>query len=219
MELIQFFIDFVLHADQHLAFLLQNYGGWVYAILFLIIFCETGLVVTPFLPGDSLLFAAGAIIATTNSLNITLLCLILFVSAVLGNTSNYLIGTFIGPKIFEQEKIKFLKKDYLIKTQKFYEKQGGKAVVISRFLPIFRTFVPFVAGIGKMKWHKFMIYNILGAFFWVIPITFLGYALGENEWVKRNFSVVVLAIIFITVLPAVIGFAKEIFESKKNTNS
>lgn len=216
MQFIHQIINFILHIDVHLAEIMANYGTLTYCILFLIVFCETGLVVTPFLPGDSLLFAAGALVASTNVLNIWLLAAIVWIAAILGNISNYYIGKYVGPKIFEQQKIKLINKDYLIKTQQFYEKHGGKAIIISRFLPIFRTFVPFVAGIGNMNATRFMIYNVLGATFWAIPFTFTGYLFGEIPFVKNNFSLVVLAIIGVTALPALIEFGRQIIKKNKN---
>jgi membrane-associated protein len=198
-------VDFILHIDKHLAVIIEQYGTSTYAILFFIIFAETGFVVTPFLPGDSLLFAAGALAGTTGKLSLWPLIGLLFIAAVLGNTINFALGRWIGPSILEKEKIPFVKKSHITKTTEFYEKHGGKAVILSRFLPFFRTFVPFIAGIGKMNWGRFTIYNIVGAFFWIVPITWLGYIFGEHPIVKKNFTLVVLAIIVITVLPAVIG--------------
>lgn len=192
------------------------YGNLTYAILFFIIFAETGFVVTPFLPGDSLLFAVGAIAAWENPpLNLFTLIALLSIAGIIGNTLNYRIGYFIGPKIFEQEKIRFIKKEHLIKTHAFYEKHGAKAVILSRFLPIFRTFVPFVAGIGQMEWKKFMLYNIVGGVSWVVIGTVAGYLFGNIPWVQEHFEMVLIGIVVITVMPAVIGVVSEYFKAKK----
>lgn len=215
MDFIQVFIDFVLHLDKHLVELVAQYGTYIYVILFFIIFSETGFVVTPFLPGDSLLFAAGALAARENGgLDVWLMMGLLFIAAVLGNSVNYGIGSFIGPKIFSKD-TRFIKREYLIKTHEFYEKYGAKAVIASRFLPIFRTFVPFVAGIGKMSWQRYTLYNVVGAAAWILSITLLGYFFGNFEIVKKNFSIVVLGIIGITVAPAAFGFLREWLKNRK----
>lgn len=205
MELIQTFIDIVLHLDKHLAEIIQAYGLWTYLILFTIIFCETGLVIMPLLPGDSLLFAAGSM-AATGALNMHTLFLLLSVAAILGDTLNYWIGWFIGPKIFHEEKARFFKKEHLLRTQAFYEKHGGKTIIIARFIPIIRTFAPFVAGIGKMNYGKFLLYNVVGGIAWILLFVYGGYFFGNLPFVKQNFSVVILAIIIISVLPAVIEY-------------
>lgn len=210
MEFITYLIDLFLHLDKHLSTVIQSYGIWTYALLFLIIFMETGLVVTPFLPGDSLLFAAGTFAspALGSSLNIFLLWSLLCVAAVLGDTVNYWIGHYIGPRAFSGE-IRFLKKEYLDRTHAFYEKHGGKTIVLARFVPIIRTFAPFVAGVGKMSYGHFFTYNVFGGILWVTTFTFGGYYFGNLPFVKENFTFVVVAIILISVLPAVYEVLKE----------
>jgi membrane-associated protein len=208
MELITYFIDLFLHLDRHLNEIIQDYGVWTYLILFLIIFCETGLVVTPLLPGDSLLFAAGALAATTGSpLNVAFLFFLLTLAAILGDTVNYWIGAYIGPRAFSS-KSRFLKKEYLDRTHEFYEKYGGKTIIIARFVPIVRTFAPFVAGVGSMTYWRFIVYNIVGGILWVAICVFSGYIFGNIPFVKNNFSLVVLAIIFISILPGLIEFIR-----------
>jgi membrane-associated protein len=208
MELITYFIDLFLHLDRHLNEIIQDYGVWTYLILFLIIFCETGLVVTPLLPGDSLLFAAGALAATTGSpLNVVFLFFLLSVAAILGDTVNYWIGSYIGPKAFSS-KSRFLKKEYLDRTHEFYEKYGGKTIIIARFVPIVRTFAPFVAGVGSMTYWRFIVYNVVGGILWVAVCVFFGYTFGNIPFVKKNFSLVVLAIIFISILPGLVEFIR-----------
>ena len=203
-------IDFILHIGDKLDMLFAQYGTLLYWILFLIVFAETGFVVTPFLPGDSLLFAAGMLAANSDGvLSPYLIILVCIVAAFLGNTVNYKIGNFFGPKIFEQEKIRFIKKEYLIKTHDFYEKHGTKAIVIGRFLPFIRTFVPFVAGVGSMDWKKFSLYNLIGAILWATPFTLAGFFLGKVPFVEQNFEKIMLSIIFITVLPTFIGIFNE----------
>ncbi|MGE5364857.1 MAG: DedA family protein [Bacteroidota bacterium] len=205
MESINYLIDLFLHLDKHLNEIILYYGMWSYAILFLIIFAETGLVFTPFLPGDSLLFAAGAL-AATGSFNLLLLFFILCIAAVLGDTVNYWVGDLIGPKIFHGESSRFLKKEHLERTHAFYEKHGGKTIIIARFIPIIRTFAPFVAGIGSMTYLKFFSYNIIGGVCWVAIFTFGGFFFGNLPVVKNNFSIVIIAIILISVLPGVIEY-------------
>lgn len=200
-------IDFFLHLDKHLSQITSDYGGWTYGILFLTIFCETGLVVTPFLPGDSLLFAAGAL-AAIGALNPHYLFLLLALAGILGNTANYSIGRFVGPKVFTSNS-RFFKKQYLEKTHQFYEKHGGKAVIIGRFLPIFRTFVPFVAGIGAMSYMRYTIYNIIGSTLWVGLFIYAGYFFGNLPFIQKNFSLVIVAIIVISVLPGVAEFIRQ----------
>jgi len=209
MEVINFLIDFILHMDVHLNEIISNYGVWTYGILFFVIFMETGFVVTPFLPGDSLLFAAGTF-AALGSLNPLYLFLLLTAAAILGDTLNYSIGHYIGPRAFSGE-IKFLKQEHLDKTQAFYEKHGGKTIILARFIPIIRTFAPFVAGIGTMKYRKFIAYNIVGGITWVATFTFLGYFFGNIEFVKKNFELVIFAIIFISFIPPVL----EVFKARK----
>ncbi|HEY4492880.1 MAG TPA: DedA family protein [Acidobacteriota bacterium] len=207
MELIQQFIDLILHLDKHLNDIIQQYGMWTYSILFLIIFCETGLVVTPILPGDSLLFAAGTF-AATGSLQVEWLLLLLSIAAVGGDTLNYWIGAYVGPKIFHKENVRFLNREYLKRTHEFYEKYGGKTIIIARFMPIIRTFAPFVAGIGKMTYGKFISYNVIGGIVWIFSFTLGGYYFGNIPVVKKNFTLVILAIIFISVLPGIIEFLR-----------
>lgn len=202
MDLFRYLIDFILHIDQHLAELIRDYGTWTYAILFLIVFVETGLVVMPLLPGDSLLFAAGTF-AAMGAMNIWLLIGLLLVAAILGDTVNYWIGKKIGPRAFTGE-IRFLKREYLDKTTAFYEKHGGKTIILARFMPIVRTFAPFVAGVGAMNYPRFLLYNVVGAVLWVVGFTALGYWFGNIPVVKERFSLVILAIIVLSVLPVVI---------------
>ncbi len=207
MELLTQFIDIVLHLDVHLALLVQQYGLWIYAILFFIIFAETGFVVFPFLPGDSLLFVAGALAALgEGGMDITTLCAVLLAAAVLGNTVNYQIGRFLGPKVFHWENSRIFNKAALQKTHAFYEIHGGKTLIISRFLPLFRTFAPFVAGIGAMSWAKFTFFNLIGATAWVLSLCLAGYWLGNLPWVKQNLSLLILAIVAVSLLPAAIGY-------------
>jgi membrane-associated protein len=206
MELITTFIDIVLHLDKHLTELVAAYSIWVYAILFAIIFCETGLVVTPFLPGDSLLFALGALAAVdqTGTLNAAALWLLLMLAAVLGNETNYRIGRYIGPRAFSGT-IRFLKKDYLLKTQQFYDRHGPKTIVLSRFVPIIRTFAPFVAGVGQMARGKFFANNLLGGFAWVTIFIWSGYLFGNVAFIKNNFGLVTILIVIVSMVPMVWG--------------
>ena len=206
MEWIAYFFDVFLHLDKHLGEVIQNYGVWTYLILLVIIFCETGLVVTPFLPGDSLLFAAGTFASPSRgALDPVWLFVLLSVAAIAGDTVNYWIGAIIGPRAFSGN-IRFLKKEHLERTHRFYEKYGGKTIIIARFVPIVRTFAPFVAGIGAMNYTKFIVYNIVGGVAWVALFVFGGYWFGETEVVKKNFSLVVVAIIAISVMPMVVEF-------------
>jgi membrane-associated protein len=207
MEYLREIIEFFLHIDAHLEPLLTQYGGWVYLILFVIIFCETGLVVTPFLPGDSLLFAAGALAAATGALNPVLLFLILTVAAIAGDTVNYFIGHFLGHKIFEM-KLPFVKKEYLDRTHEFYEKYGGKTIILARFVPIVRTFAPFVAGVGSMTYSRFVTYNVVGGIIWIALFIFGGYLIGNIPLIKDNFSIVTVLIILISVMPIAIEFVR-----------
>ena len=202
-------LDFVLHVDRYLETFVQQYGTLTYAILFTVIFCETGLVVTPFLPGDSLLFAAGAIAAIDSSgtMNPFLLFAILSVAAVLGDTVNYFIGARFGVKLFEYN-IPFLKKEHLDRTYEFYEKYGGKTIILARFVPIVRTFAPFVAGIGSMNYSRFITYNLIGGVVWVAIFVFLGYIFGNVPFVKQNFEIVTLAIVLISVLPMIFEYVR-----------
>ncbi len=200
MEFLKYPIDLVLHFDDHLLDFIEKYDNWTYLILFLIIFCETGLVVTPILPGDSLLFAAGAF-AAVGKLNIGGLFALLGVAAVAGDAVNYAIGNFMGPKVLARDG-RFLKKKYLDRTHQFYEKYGGKTIILARFVPIVRTFAPFLAGVGSMSYRQFATYNIIGAVLWISLCLFSGYFFGRIEWVQKNFEVVLLAIIFVSILPA-----------------
>ncbi len=199
--------DFALHIDEKLPILFDTYGFYAFAIIFLVIFCETGLVVVPFLPGDSLIFAIGAV-AKMAGLNIWFSYALLLTAAVTGNLVNYSIGHTIGQKLLEKETHRFIKIEYLNRTQAFYEKHGGTAIVLSRFMPIIRTFAPFVAGIGKMKFINFFVYNLIGGFMWVTFLLFSGYFFGTIPFVKANFEYVVIAIIVISLLPAVIAWLK-----------
>ena len=208
MEFIKDFIDLFLHLDTHLQTVIQSYGTWTYVILFLIIFCETGLVVTPILPGDSLLFAAGAF-AATGSLDLVWLLIFLTVAAVLGDAVNYAIGYFMGPKVFAQPNSRFLKKEYLDRTHEFYEKYGGKTIIIARFVPIVRTFAPFVAGVGSMTYAKFASYNVIGGVLWVGVCVLAGYAFGNIPVVQEHFTLVILGIIFVSILPGIIEFLRQ----------
>ena len=208
MEFIKDFIDLFLHLDTHLQTVIQSYGTWTYVILFLIIFCETGLVVTPILPGDSLLFAAGAF-AATGSLDLAWLLILLTVAAVLGDAVNYAIGHFMGPKVFSQPDSRFLKREYLDRTHQFYEKYGGKTIIIARFVPIVRTFAPFVAGVGSMTYAKFASYNVVGGLLWVGVCVLAGYAFGNIPVVQENFTLVILGIIFVSILPGIIEFLRQ----------
>jgi len=208
VEFIKDFIDLFLHLDTHLQTVIQSYGTWTYVILFLIIFCETGLVVTPILPGDSLLFAAGAF-AATGSLDLAWLLMLLSVAAVLGDAVNYAIGHFMGPKVFSQPDSRFLKREYLDRTHQFYEKYGGKTIIIARFVPIVRTFAPFVAGVGSMTYAKFASYNVIGGLLWVGVCVLAGYAFGNIPVVQENFTLVILGIIFVSILPGIIEFLRQ----------
>ena len=207
MEFISKVIDFVLHLDKHLSDLIQTYGLWTYLVLFVVIFCETGLVVTPFLPGDSLIFAAGTF-AARGDLKVGWLFLIVAAAAVIGDTVNYWIGKIVGPKIFHKEKTRLFKKEYLDRTHEFYEKYGAETIIIARFVPIIRTFAPFVAGIGRMTYLKFLSYNVIGGVGWVAIFAFGGYFFGNIPFIKKNFSIVIIAIILISLVPAVVEFLK-----------
>jgi membrane-associated protein len=217
MELIRMLIDFVLHLDKHLAVIINTCGNWTYLVFFLVIFCETGLVVTPFLPGDSLLFALGAF-AATGVLDPHVCFLLLALAAVLGNTTNYWIGAVIGPRVFH-ENSRFLNKKHLEDTHRFYEKHGGKTIIITRFIPILRTFAPFVAGIGKMSYWRFGAYNLVGGVLWAGLFIYAGYYFGNLPLVKRNFTLVIFAIIFISLLPAVIEFLRQKYKKEPVRNA
>jgi membrane-associated protein len=209
MELIGWFIDFILHLDKHLTELVADYEVWVYAILFAIIFCETGLVVTPFLPGDSLLFAVGALAAVdaTGTLNVVWIWLLLMAAAILGNETNFRIGRAVGPRAFSGD-IRWLKKEYLDRTAAFYEKHGGKTIILSRFVPIIRTFAPFVAGVGAMRRRKFAAYNFGGGFLWVTLFIWGGFLFGNVPIIKNNFGVVTISIIVLSLVPFAWSFLR-----------
>ena len=213
MEIIEFLIDFIFHIDQYLNDIIEQYGAWTYAILFFIIFMETGFVVTPFLPGDSLLFAAGTF-AAIGSLNVVFLFFLLWIAAVLGDSVNYWIGNKIGPRAFEQD-VRFLKKEYLEKTQRFYDKHGGKTIILARFVPIVRTFAPFVAGVGTMNYGRFFAYNVIGGFLWVGIFLSLGYFFGNIPFVQENFELVIFGIILVSVVPMVIEYVRS--KARKET--
>ena len=208
-------LDFFLHVDDHLITLTAEYGAWTYAILFLVVFCETGLVVTPILPGDSLLFAAG-LVASLGSLNVWLLCGILLLAAVIGDTVNYHVGLFLGPKVLSGKLSRWLNPKHLKRTEDFYAKHGPITIILARFVPIVRTFAPFVAGVGRMNYGKFLLYNILGGALWVLSMTLAGYFLGEIPVVKQNFEIIVLGIVFVSVLPMVFEFVRQRFLAAKS---
>lgn len=205
MDLIRFVVDFILHIDVHLAELVAQYGIWIYAILFLILFCETGLVVTPFLPGDSLLFVAGALAALPgNDLNVHLMVTLLVIAAILGDAVNYTIGRLFGERLFSNPNSKIFRRSYLDKTHAFYEKHGGKTIILARFVPIVRTFAPFVAGMGHMSYRHFALYNVSGALLWVLLFSYAGYLFGDLPIVQENLKLLIVAIIIVSILPGVI---------------
>ena len=214
MEFIKSIIDILLHVDRHLLELSRDYGVWMYAILFLIVFCETGLVVTPFLPGDSLLFAVGSL-AAIGVLDFSAVVVLLIIAAIAGDTANYWAGARVGPTVFQQTS-RFFKKEYLDRTHAFYEKHGGKTIIIARFVPIMRTFAPFVAGIGAMTYRTFIVYNIVGGVAWVVSFTLLGFFFGNLPVVKQNFTLVIGAIILISLLPGFIEFLRQRNQSKRS---
>jgi membrane-associated protein len=207
MELIKALVEILMHLDTHLDLVIRSYGTWTYGILFLIIFLETGLVVTPFLPGDSLLFAGGTF-AALGSLDAKWLVISLSIAAIAGDTVNYWIGHAVGPKVFTKEKSRFLNREHLYRTHRFYEKYGGKTIILARFIPIIRTFAPFVAGIGSMTYRRFIIYNVSGGIAWVAMFVLGGYLFGNIPVVKQNFSLVIFAIIFLSILPGIIEFLR-----------
>lgn len=212
MEFFHQLIDFVLHIDKHLEVIVTEYHKSTYLILALIIFCETGLVITPFLPGDSLLFAAGAL-AGAGLLNLWVLVIILFFAAFLGDNLNFAVGNLIGDKLIHSKK-KWFKREYLDRTNTFYERHGGKTVIIARFIPIIRTFAPFVAGLGSMIYRRFLLFCIFGNAIWILIFTMAGFVLGNNDWVKTHFSIVTLGIILVSLIPVIVG----VFKSKFSTN-
>ncbi len=207
MEVISSFFGLLTHLDQHLLSLLQNYGGWIYLILFLIIFCETGLVVTPFLPGDSLLFVTGTL-AATGALNLQGVAILLMAASFSGDNSNYWIGRYLGPKVLRKEQSRFFNRSYLEKTQRFYEKHGGKTILVARFIPIIRTFAPFVAGIGRMRYLRFVLYSLGGSVFWISFFVFGGFYFGNVPLVKQNLTAFIFLIIFVSILPGVVEYLR-----------
>ena len=217
MDLLTLIVDFILHVDIHLQALMNNYGLWVYAILFLIIFSETGLVVTPFLPGDSLLFAAGALTVGT-ALDVNLLAGTLILAAVLGNLTNYTIGHFFGERLFQNPKSRIFRRDHLDKTQEFFAKHGGKTIIITRFLPIVRTFAPFVAGMGAMTYPRFLAFNLVGGLLWVLSFVYAGHFFGNLPVVRHNFTLLIFGIIAVSLLPMVIGMVKARRSASKATS-
>jgi membrane-associated protein len=214
VPIIERVLNFILHIDRHLNDLIQAYGLWTYLILFGVIFLETGFVVTPFLPGDSLLFAAGTF-AAVKSLNLPWLIVVLSGAAVLGDTANYWIGHFVGPRVFSREKTRLFKKEYLERTHRFYEKYGAETIIIARFVPIIRTFAPFVAGIGRMSYWKFISYNVIGGVGWVTLITLGGYLFGNIPLVRRNFGLVIIAIIIVSTIPAAVEYLRHRRETRQ----
>jgi len=216
LDLIKKLVDFIIHIDRHLAEIIGQYGLWTYGILFLIIFAETGLVVMPLLPGDSLLFAAGAFSAKPETgLNVHLMAFLLFVAAFLGDTLNYWIGHKIGPAVFKRDDSIWLRKKHLDKAHAFFEKYGGRAVILARFMPIVRTFVPFVAGAGSMTYSRFLAYNLVGGFVWIYFFTYAGFMFGNQPFVQKNFKLVILAIIIISLVPIVIEVAREWLKARR----
>ena len=207
MELLTSLVDVVLHLDRHLQWLVATYGAWIYAILFLVIFCETGLVVTPFLPGDSLLFAAGTV-AAVGGLDVHLLVVLLIVAAILGDTVNYAIGNYVGPRVFHYEDSFWLNRRHLDRAHAFYERHGGKTIVIARFVPIIRTYAPFVAGIGTMSYRRFLAYNMSGAVLWVVSLAYAGYFFGNLPVVRENLTLVLIGIIILSILPMVFEYLR-----------
>jgi len=208
MDIVLYLIDFFIHLDKYLPVIIESFGIWVYLIVFIVIFCETGLVVTPILPGDSLLFTLGAL-AALGSLQIEALLILLCIAGIAGDSVNYAIGHYIGPRVFHFEDSRFFKKKYLIKTHEFYERHGGKTIIIARFMPIIRTFAPFVAGVGAMTYGKFISYNIIGGVAWVTIFLLGGYFFGNIPSVKENFSLVIVAIVIISVMPGFVAYARQ----------
>ncbi len=207
MEFIKEVLDLLLHLDTHLGALIASSGPWIYAILFAVIFCETGLVITPFLPGDSLLFAAGTF-AANGALHLPWLVTVLIVASILGDTVNFTIGNFIGPKVFQYPDSRFLRKEYLERTHRFYEKHGGKTIILGKFMPIIRTFAPFVAGVGSMQYHRFLLINVSGALLWIGLLAGGGYLFGNLPFVQRHFSLVILAVILLSIMPGLIEYLR-----------
>ena len=215
MDFIRQGLDLFLHLDQHLRDIVQALGGWTYILLFCVIFAETGLVVLPFLPGDSLLFSVGAIAALSGTgLNVWALIGLMFLAALCGDVVNYSVGRHFGPKVFKQDTGFFLNRKHLHHAKTFYDRHGGKAIIIARFLPIVRTFVPFIAGIGQMRFAKFASYSVVGAFFWVAPLTLLGFFFGNLPWVQHNFSFVIMGIIGLSLVMPVLEFSRAFFKAR-----
>ena len=209
MDLLRQLFDYVLHVEKYLGVLIQWSGVWFYAIMFAIIFCETGLVVTPILPGDSLLFALGALAARPDGLSLPVLIVSLVTAAILGDSANYWIGSLLGPRIFRGENVRFLNRKHLERTHEFYERYGGKTIILARFVPIVRTFAPFVAGMGRMTYRHFMAYNVIGGIVWITAFLLAGYSFGQMPFVKDNFKHVILGIIVVSVMPMVVEFVRE----------
>ena len=205
MDPISGFFDLILHLDRHLTDLAQTYGAWVYAVLFLIVFLETGLVVTPFLPGDSLLFVAGTI-AAAGALNVHALVLLLIAAAIAGDSLNYAIGRYLGPRVFRFDDSRFFKRAYVDRTHAFFERHGGKAIIIARFVPIVRTYAPFVAGIGAMRYRRFLMFNVIGALLWVALLAYAGFFFGNLALVRNNLTAVILGIIVLSIMPGIVEF-------------
>jgi membrane-associated protein len=208
VEWLSTFVDLIVHLDEHLLWVAQHYGAWIYAVLFLIVFCETGLVVTPFLPGDSLLFVAGTI-AGAGEMNVHLMAGLLVLAAVLGDSLNYAIGHYLGPRVFRYEDSWFFKRAYVERTHAFFERHGGKTIVIARFLPIVRTYAPFVAGIGRMEYGRFLLFNVTGALLWVVLLTYAGYLFGNMPVIKDNLTLVIVGIILLSISPGIIEVARQ----------
>jgi len=207
MDILLWFWDLLVHLDQHLAMLLQQYGTWVYLILFVIVFCETGFVVTPFLPGDSLLFVSGTLWATSG-MEVELLAATLICAALCGDNVNYWIGRWIGPRVFRSPDARWFNPSYLARTEAFYERHGGKAVVIARFVPIVRTFAPFVAGVGSMSYARFLAYSVAAALLWVLSLVYAGYFFGNVPWVRSNLTIVIFGIIALSLAPIAVGYVR-----------
>ncbi|MBN1380310.1 MAG: DedA family protein [Deltaproteobacteria bacterium] len=208
MDLILYVFDIFIHLDKHLSMIIQNFGVWTYLIFFIVIFCETGLVVTPILPGDSLLFGLGYF-AAIGALQIEILVAALACASICGDNVNYTIGRFVGPRVFYQENVRFLNKEYLSRAHQFYEKHGGKTIILAKYVPIIRTYAPFVAGIGSMTYRKYLTFNVIAGIAWVSTMTLSGYFFGDLPFVRNNFGVVVLAIIFISILPGIIHYIRQ----------
>ena len=213
----EWLLDFVLHLDAHLLDFVQQHGPWIYLLLFVIVFCETGLVVTPFLPGDSLLFVAGTV-AAAGGMNIHLLAVLLIVAAILGDSLNYALGRWLGPRVFRSERSWLFRKDYLDRTNRFFDKHGGKTIIIARFLPIVRTYAPFVAGIGRMEYGRFLFFNVIGAAIWVVSLAYAGYFFGNLPIVKKNLSLVIVLIILLSITPGIVEVVRAKLAARKAAN-